>query len=317
MAAIVFCCVAVLAAYCALGLLPEGASSGSRGFSAGSIERLLLSLGRLLNGAPGAVNALAGIAEPFRGAAAVGRLFFGPSAGNGDLPPDKGRAAAAVVLLMGAGSAAGATVSLSPFGLLMGAAAPVVLLAVAGDRARKANANEVERAMPEVFGALSIALGSGHSLAQAMRYVGIHSREPIRTEFMRVGFAIDCGFSATEALDGLIRRLHAPGLDMVALALKVSQRTGAPLKDLLAEAARLAGERNELQRTLDVKTSQARMSARLVAGMPVAMIVFLVLLSSDFRKGAATVTGAFCVLVALGLNAVAWMIIRKIMKVDL
>ena len=171
--------------------------------------------------------------------------------------------------------------------------------------------------MPEAFGALSIALGSGHSLAQAMRYVGVHSREPVRSEFMRVGFAIDCGFSATEALDGLITRLRAPGLDMVALALKVSQRTGAPLKDLLEEAARLVGDRIELQRTLDVKTSQARMSARLVAGMPVAMIAFLTLLSSDFRKGVATVSGAFCVFVALGLNAVAWLVIRKIMKVKL
>ena len=47
------------------------------------------------------------------------------------------------------------------------------------------------------------------------------------------------------------------------------------------------------------------------------MIVFLTLLSSDFRKGVATVSGAFCVLVALGLNAVAWLVIRKIMKVEL
>lgn len=230
---------------------------------------------------------------------------------------DKRRAAAMVVLLMGVGSVVGGVASLSVPGALIGAGAPVIALAVAGGRAKKATTRDVERAMPEAFGALSIALGSGHSLAQAMRYVGVHSREPVRSEFMRVGFAIDCGFSATEALDGLITRLRAPGLDMVALALKVSQRTGAPLKDLLEEAARLVGDRIELQRTLDVKTSQARMSARLVAGMPVAMIVFLTLLSSDFRKGVATVSGAFCVLVALGLNAVAWLVIRKIMKVEL
>ena len=109
-------------------------------------------------------------------------------------------------------------------------------------------------------------------------------KEPVRSEFMRVGFAIDCGFSATERLTALSQGCVPPGLDMVALALKVSQRTGAPLKDLLEEAARLVGDRIELQRTLDVKTSQARMSAHLVAGMPVAMIVFLTLLSSDFRK---------------------------------
>lgn len=161
---------------------------------------------------------------------------------------DKRRAAAMVVLLMASDRSWAEWASLSVPGALIGAGAPVIALAVAGGRAKKATARDVERAMPEAFGALSIALGSGHSLAQAMRYVGVHSREPVRSEFMRVGFAIDCGFSATEALDGLITRLRAPGLDMVALALKVSQRTGAPLKDLLEEASRLVGDRIELQR---------------------------------------------------------------------
>lgn len=318
METVVFCGIAGLVAFCVAGLLPSDAvASRPCGFAAGGVDQILLLTGRIFDRAPGAVDVLASLAEPFCDMGAAKRLLFGSSGESGGAVLDKRRAAAMVVLLMGVGSVVGGVASLSVPGALIGAGAPVIALAVAGGRAKKATARDVERAMPEAFGALSIALGSGHSLAQAMRYVGVHSREPVRSEFMRVGFAIDCGFSATEALDGLITRLSAPGLDMVALALKVSQRTGAPLKDLLEEAARLVGDRIELQRTLDVKTSQARMSARLVAGMPVAMIVFLTLLSSDFRKGVATVSGAFCVLVALGLNAVAWLVIRKIMKVEL
>lgn len=318
MEAVVFCGIAGLVAFCVAGLLSSDAvASRPCGFAAGGVDRILLLTGRIFDRAPGAVDVFASLAEPFRDMGAAKRLLFGSSGESGGAVLDKRRAAAMVVLLMGVGSVVGGVASLSVPGALIGAGAPVIALAVAGGRAKKVTARDVERAMPEAFGALSIALGSGHSLAQAMRYVGVHSREPVRSEFMRVGFAIDCGFSATEALDGLITRLCAPGLDMVALALKVSQRTGAPLKDLLEEAARLVGDRIELQRTLDVKTSQARMSARLVAGMPVAMIVFLTLLSSDFRKGVATVSGAFCVLVALGLNAVAWLVIRKIMKVEL
>lgn len=318
MEAVVFCGIAGLVAFCVAGLLPGGAvASRPCGFAAGGVNQILLLTGRIFDRAPGAVDVLSSLAEPFRDMGAAKRLLFGSSGESGGAVLDKRRAAAMVVLLMGVGTVVGGVASLSVPGALIGAGIPVMVLAVAGGRAKKATARDTERAMPEAFGALSIALGSGHSLAQAMRYVGVHSREPVRSEFMRVGFAIDCGFSATEALDGLITRLRAPGLDMVALALKVSQRTGAPLKDLLEEAARLVGDRIELQRTLDVKTSQARMSARLVAGMPVAMIAFLTLLSSDFRKGVATVSGAFCVLVALGLNAVAWLVIRKIMKVEL
>ncbi len=126
-----------------------------------------------------------------------------------------------------------------------------------------------------------------------------------------------CGISSARALDDLVERLRVPGLELVALALKVSRRTGAPLADLLAEAARLASDRVELARRLDVKTSQARMSARLVSWMPVGMMGFLMLVSGDFRAGVATFEGMFSLVIALGLNLVAAMVIHRIMQVKL
>lgn len=218
-------------------------------------------------------------------------------------------------MAVAASMAAGALLSGSPAGLAVGAAAPVVALALGARSARARRGREVEAAMPEAFKALAIALGSGCSLAQAMRFVGSHAREPVRTEFMRVGFSIDCGIPAAEALDGLLDRLRAPGLDMVALALKVSQRTGSPLKDLLVQASDVVGLRMQLKRQLDVKTSQARMSARMVAGMPVALIGVLSLLSPDFRAGVMRPAGAVSIALALALNAAAWTVISRIMKV--
>lgn len=207
--------------------------------------------------------------------------------------------------------------TLTPLALPVGIAAPVVLLAVHVSSRRRQEARRLEESMPEAFGSLALSLGSGLSLPQAMRYVGAHSDEPVRTEFMRVSFAIDCGISAVEALDGMLERLRAPGLDLVVLALKVSQRTGAPLSDLLNEATQMVEEQIELRRTLDVKTSQARMSARLVACMPLLMVALLSLLSSDFREGLATPLGAGAVALGLVLDVFAMSIIRKIMDVGL
>lgn len=180
-----------------------------------------------------------------------------------------------------------------------------------------ARRRRAEEQMPEAFGALAISLGSGLSLMQSMRYVGGHADEPVRTEFLRTASEMGCGIPASDALDGLVGRLRAPGLELVALALKVSRRTGAPLAGLLAEAARLASDRVELARRLDVKTSQARMSARLVAAMPVGMMGFLLLFSGDFRAGVATMTGALSIVVALALNLMAWVVIHRIMQVRL
>ena len=247
--------------------------------------------------------------------AEVRRLAAGP------LRPFEGAdgptALGALALICLAGAALGAVVALSAIGAAIGAAAPPALLAARAARRRRRAAGELEEAMPEAFGSLAVALGAGNSLPQAMRYVGAHAREPIRSEFMRVSFAISCGVPAPEALDAMLSRLHAPGLELVVLALKVSQRTGAPLKDLLSEAASMVSERIELRRQLDVKTSQARMSARLVAAMPLAMTVALALLSPDYRAGMVAAAGLLSIAVALALNGIALLIIRKIMDVSL
>lgn len=206
---------------------------------------------------------------------------------------------------------------MSPAGALVGLAVPCVMCAGRSSRSRRERQRALETAMPEAFGALAISLGSGHSLAQALRFVGNHAQEPVKSEFMKVSCSIACGVPAAEALDAMIEHLKAPGLDLVALALKVSQRTGAPLKDMLGEASRMVGERIELERRLEVKTAQARMSARMVALMPIAMIGVLTLISPDFRDGLASTTGTVSVGIALVLNLMAWVAIRKIMEVRL
>ncbi len=208
-------------------------------------------------------------------------------------------------------------VSLSPLGFFLGLAAPFAAAAVRDAFDRRRERHDAEEAMPEAFTALSMSLASGHSLAQGMRFVGAHAQEPVHTEFLRVAAAIECGISATDALDDLLVRVDAPGLSLVTLALKVSQRTGAPLAGLLSEAASMVGERIELKRRLDVKTSQARMSAHMVAAMPAGMCAVLALLSADFRRGLATPAGAGAVVLGLALNVVALVVIRRIMRMEL
>lgn len=210
-----------------------------------------------------------------------------------------------------------AVASLSPIGFVLGLVAPLGVGAARDTFDRRREQHDVEEAMPEAFTALSMSLASGHSLAQGMRFVGAHAQEPVHTEFLRVAAAIDCGISATDALDDLLVRIDAPGLSLVTLALKVSQRTGAPLAGLLSEASSMVGERIELKRRLDVKTSQARMSAHMVAAMPAGMCAVLALLSADFRRGLATPAGAGAVVLGLALNVVALVVIRRIMRVEL
>ena len=59
------------------------------------------------------------------------------------------------------------------------------------------------------------------------------------------------------------------------------------------------------------------MSAHMVSAMPAGMCAVLALLSADFRRGLATPAGAGAVVLGLALNAVALVVIRRIMRVEL
>ncbi len=221
---------------------------------------------------------------------------------------------AAVVLSVPASFAVGALLSGSAVGggvlaLLMAGSLPA-LAQTARRRAREAVVQE----MPQVLRSLASALGSGKTLAQAISFVGTHATGRAAAEFSRASLELKCGMSASDALEGLAGRLDAPGARLLVGALVISQRTGSPLESLLARTAQLVERQEELERTLRVKTAQARLSVRVVCTMPLVMVGILSLGSPEFRQGLATPIGLACVLVALVMDGVALLVVRRLMK---
>lgn len=212
------------------------------------------------------------------------------------------------------------------FGLLVGAlfgspvsglaamAAAVALLAVREGRARAVRRRELTRDMPAVFRTLSVAMGSGQTLAQAVEYVGSRQTGPAAEAFSRLSLRLRCGMPAEEALDQLSDELDAPGVDLLATALVISHRTGSPLRNLLVRSARLVERQGEFRRLLVVKTAQVRLSVRIVCALPAVMLLLLALISPDFQAGLLTPFGMLSVLVAAAMDGLALLIIRRLMR---
>ena len=122
------------------------------------------------------------------------------------------------------------------------------------------------------------------------------------------------GVSTEEAVDLLARELGVPGAGLLATALVVSHRTGSPLRDLLRRSAALAERQGEFERMLGVKTAQVRLSVRVVCLLPVVMICVLALISPDFQEGLLTPAGTGCVALAVLLDGLALLLIRRLMR---
>lgn len=225
------------------------------------------------------------------------------------------RAAAAVLAMVAVGAGillavllGGAVWAVGPVIVLL------VLVPVAGEVRGRRRHNEVAAAMPQVFRSLAGAMEAGQTLSQSVEYVGSHERGPVAEPFVRTALRLRCGMPSSEALDVLAEELDAPGSQLLVTALTVSQRTGSPLRSLFLRSAVLVERQAEFQRLLRVKTAQVRLSARIVCSMPVVMIFLLGLVSPDFRRGLASPLGMGSVVAAVMLDAVALLVMRRLMR---
>lgn len=227
-----------------------------------------------------------------------------------------GEGAAVAALLVAALVASGAA------GLLMGSpvAAAAAAAALAGaallrERSRQGRLRgEVLASMPGVYRTLSVALGSGQTLSQAVSYVGAHERGPAAEAFGRMSLRLRCGMGTEEAVGLLARELDAPGTELLAAALVISHRTGSPLRDLLMRSATLAERQGEFERLLGVKTAQVRLSVKIVCLLPAVMLCLLALISPDFQAGLLTPVGLGCVSAAAALDGLALALIRRMVR---
>lgn len=226
----------------------------------------------------------------------------------------QGEATAALGCALVASSAVCAVLLGSPVAGVAVGCLEVAALGARDASRRGRERREVVAAMPGVYRTLSVALGSGQTLAQAVDYVGAHERGRAGAVFGRMSLRLRCGVSTEQAVGLLAKELEVPGAQLLATALVVSHRTGSPLKDLLVRSARLAERQGEFERLLSVKTAQVRLSVRIVCLLPAAMLLILALVSPDFQQGLLTPAGVGCVTLAVALDLAALLIIRRMVR---
>lgn len=208
----------------------------------------------------------------------------------------------------------GGVASRSVVGFVVVASACIAGIQVLRASRERRRAKALAEEMPAIFRTLSIAIGSGQTLSQAVEYVGTHESGPAGEEFARTSLRLRCGISAQRALAQLAEELSAPGVGLLVTALLISQRTGCPLRDLFLRSATLVERQGEFERTLAVKTAQVRLSVRIVCLLPVVMIAVLSLISPDFQQGLASPAGLGCVCLALAMDAAALVLIRTFLR---
>lgn len=156
---------------------------------------------------------------------------------------------------------------------LLGVVAPIVFLR---RRAARRRQRFVEQ-LPMALDIMKRVLRAGHPLQGALATVGREMPGPLGAEFAAVANEITYGLDLREAFAHLGRRMAVPELRYLIVAVNVQHETGGNLGAILDRLAQLIRARFRLVKKVRVLSAEARLSAQLLALMPLifAGLIFL------------------------------------------
>ncbi len=194
---------------------------------------------------------------------------------------------------------------------------PLVSRALSATREAK-YAHALKKAMPEAVRLLCIALDAGSSLVNALEYAARNCDEPLATELSRVVWDLQAGQGFDEAMRRLRARTGGTEFSYLAVAMEIQHQSGGSLKEVLQSVSSMLQQDMELKQELDTKTAQARLSARVVACMPVALLLVLSLLTQGYLAAFFTSPlGLLLFFSACALEALGVVLVRRGLRVDL
>jgi tight adherence protein B len=117
---------------------------------------------------------------------------------------------------------------------------------------------------------------------QAMEAVSRELPPPISDEFRRLVQEMQLGIAMDASLENLTRRIPSKDLDLVVTAMNVQREVGGNLAEILDTISHTIRERVRVKGEIRVLTSQVMMSGRVLAIMPIGVIVVMYFINRSY-----------------------------------
>ena len=174
--------------------------------------------------------------------------------------------------------------------------------------------------LPDMLNLVVNGLRAGFSSMQALESVSKEMPPPICDEFRRVVQEMQLGIPMERALNNLYRRIPSEDLDFVITAINVQREVGGNLAEILDIISYTIRERIRIKGEIRVLTSQVMYSGRILALMPVGLILILWFINRDYMMTFFVPENRLCGLIALGTAAlmigIGYFVMTKIASVE-
>jgi tight adherence protein B len=230
--------------------------------------------------------------------------------------PSLGLPRAAIAILAGGlGAVVGALLAGLP-GVVLGLAVAALPSLVDRRRATR-RAHLLEEQLIDAVGAIASALRSGRSLVRSLEVAANEIDAPLGDLLTEGVGRSSLGVPLEDVLDGLADQIGTSDGRLVTGVLRLHRRTGGALAASLDDVTRTLRARRDGARELRSLTAQARLSAAILGLLPLGFFLFLsVVARRDVETAYRTTAGASAIGVGLALQGLAFVWIRRLLRVE-
>ncbi|NBC20263.1 MAG: pilus assembly protein TadB [Alphaproteobacteria bacterium] len=187
-------------------------------------------------------------------------------------------AALAIMIALGIGWRFEAWLVGAGVGVLLFLTAPLgVLKFLAGRRA-----SQLARQLPDALQIVVRSLEAGHPVPSAVALVAREMPDPIGTEFGMAADEIAYGFSLTQAVERLALRAGNEDIELFAATVRLQERTGGNLCDLLKTNAATVRDRQTLRLKVKSASAEGRASAMILTAAPFVVMAGIHFIRPEF-----------------------------------
>jgi tight adherence protein B len=218
-----------------------------------------------------------------------------------------------------------AVVSGAALGALLASPIFVVVLVVLGGvgpfmwlkRRQRKRLEEFQAQLPDAIDMLVSAMKAGYSFQAAMNFIGEETPTPLGPEFTRFYDEQRLGIDVRSALLSLQARVDSMDLKMFVTAVLVQRESGGNLGEVLANISDIMRERFALKGELETLTAESRLSARILAALPLLVFLGMFALNPAFMQPMLIQPVGQVMLVLAGLSVIiGYLVMVRIADID-
>ncbi len=170
----------------------------------------------------------------------------------------------------------------------------------------------------DAMATMSNSLRAGFSILQAFDMVVKENRRPISEEFGLFMHQHRLGMKFEEAMGNLSKRVGSQDLDLMIAAIETARQTGGNLTEVFDQLATTVRERMRVEGKIRSLTAQGRLQALVVGLMPLALAGAMYMISPVMMQGFVYSTaGIVTIAIALAMEVIGYLIIKKIVAIDI